>query len=77
MAARACCSSTNAPRPGPASSPQGHRTVHTGLAGVLLLVENFPPALAFRFNVEPYAAEQFTDDIMRLSGGRSDVWLVL
>lgn len=54
---------TEAPRPGPAFFTAGaHRTVYTGLAGDLLLVE-------------PYAAEQFTDDTMRLSGVRNDVWL--
>jgi len=53
-----------------------HRTVHAGLADLLPLVENVPPELASRVNVEPYTAEQFTDDIARLSGGRSDAQLV-
>ncbi|KAI9462174.1 hypothetical protein F5148DRAFT_1213695 [Russula earlei] len=53
-----------------------HRTVHAGLADLLPLVENVPPAIASRIDVEPYTAEQFTNDIMRLSGGRSDARLV-
>ncbi|KAI0252168.1 FAD/NAD-P-binding domain-containing protein [Lactifluus subvellereus] len=56
-----------------------HRTVHAGLRDLLLLVvdsENVPPALAARADVEPYTAEQFADDIVRLSGGRSDAQLV-
>jgi succinate dehydrogenase/fumarate reductase flavoprotein subunit len=53
-----------------------HRTVHAGLADLLPLVDNVPPALVARTDIEPYTTEQFTDDIMRLSGGRSDARLV-
>jgi succinate dehydrogenase/fumarate reductase flavoprotein subunit len=53
-----------------------HRTVHRGLSDLLPLVENVPPAIVARIDVEPYTAEQFTYDIMLLSGGRSDVGLV-
>ena len=53
------------------------RTVHAGLRDLLpLVVDNVPPALVERADVEPYTAEQFEDDIMRLSGGRSDARLV-
>jgi succinate dehydrogenase/fumarate reductase flavoprotein subunit len=53
-----------------------HRTVHAGLSDLLPLVDNVPPSLVARIDVEPYTTEQFTDDIMRLSSGQSDARLV-
>ncbi|KAI0301109.1 hypothetical protein B0F90DRAFT_1628674 [Multifurca ochricompacta] len=53
-----------------------HRTVHGGLSDLLLLVENAPSELVPRIDIDPYTADQFTNDIMRLSGGRSDADLV-
>jgi len=55
-------------------TPGAYRTVHAGQLDLLPLVENVPAALVSRTDVEPYTAGQFTDDIMRLSGGRSDTW---
>jgi hypothetical protein len=53
-----------------------HRTVHAGLADLLTLVEEVPPELVACIDVDPYSAEDFTDDIVRVSEGRSDVRLV-
>ena len=49
-----------------------YRTVHGGLADILNIVPNVDPKLAATIDLEPYIHEQFTDDIMRLSDGRSD-----
>ncbi|KAK1230666.1 hypothetical protein PQX77_006250 [Marasmius sp. AFHP31] len=53
-----------------------HRTVHGGLGDLLPLVRNVDAALAEKIDMEPYTAEQFRDDIMRLGNGRSDTALV-
>lgn len=53
-----------------------HRTVHDGLLDLLPIVHN-APADAERFiDMQPYTTQQFTDDIMRLSGSKSDPVLV-
>lgn len=49
-----------------------YRTVHGGLADILDVVPNVDPKLAATIDMEPYTNEQFTNDIMRLSDGRSD-----
>jgi len=53
-----------------------HRTVHAGLADLLTIVENVPPELASCIDVDPYSADDFADDIVRVSEGRSDARLV-
>jgi succinate dehydrogenase/fumarate reductase flavoprotein subunit len=53
-----------------------HRTVHAGLADLLTIVENVPPELASCIDVDPYSADDFVDDIVRVSEGRSDARLV-
>lgn len=44
-------------------------TIQGGLLDLLLVMESVPAALVFRINVEPHMAEEFTDDVMPLSGG--------
>ena len=53
-----------------------HRTVHDGLHDLLPIVTNVTPTQASQIDIEPYTAEQFTSDIMRLGNGRSDARLV-
>ena len=53
-----------------------YRTVHHGLTDILNIVPNVDPELATTTDMEPYTHEQFTEDIMRLSGRRSDPALV-
>ena len=53
-----------------------HRTVHGGLADLLPLVRNVPPAIADTIDMEPYTAEDFTKDINRLGNDRADPALV-
>ena len=55
-----------------------HRTVHNGLHDLLPIVHNVQPGsdLASKIDMDPYTAEDFTNDIMRLGGGRSDPILV-
>ena len=53
-----------------------HRTVHGGLLDLLPLVHNAPEHAERTIDMEPYTAQQFTDDIMRLSEGKSDASLV-
>jgi succinate dehydrogenase/fumarate reductase flavoprotein subunit len=53
-----------------------HRTVHTGLADLLTIAEHVPAELASCIDVDPYSAEDFADDIVRVSEGRSDARLV-
>ena len=53
-----------------------YRTVHHGLADILEVVHGVDPELAATIDMEPYTHEQFTEDIMRLSDGRSDPALV-
>lgn len=53
-----------------------HRTVHGGLQDLLDIVTNVAPELAATIDMDPYTPQQFTDDIMRLSDGRSDPAMV-
>lgn len=53
-----------------------HRTVHGGLPDLLPLVTNVPAEQASQIDVEPYTAEQFTSDIMRLGQDKPDAALV-
>lgn len=53
-----------------------HRTVHGGLQDLLPLVCNVTAEQASQIDVDPYTAEQFTDDIMRLGDGKPDTALV-
>ena len=53
-----------------------YRTVHHGLADILDVVQGVDPELAPTIDMEPYTHEQFTEDVMRLSDGRSDPALV-
>jgi len=49
-----------------------YRTVHGGLTDILEIIPNIDPKLAATVDMEPYTHEQFLEDIMRLSDGRSD-----
>ncbi|KAH7914265.1 hypothetical protein BJ138DRAFT_1110710 [Hygrophoropsis aurantiaca] len=53
-----------------------HRTVHNGLTDLLPLVQNVSPEQVDKIDIDPYTAEQFTHDIMRLGDARSDRVLV-
>ncbi|TDL17823.1 FAD/NAD(P)-binding domain-containing protein [Rickenella mellea] len=53
-----------------------HRTVHGGLGDLLPLVHNVTSDSVSLIDIEPYTAEEFARDIMRLSDGRSDPGLV-
>ncbi|KAI0693228.1 hypothetical protein BC835DRAFT_1306840 [Cytidiella melzeri] len=53
-----------------------HRTVHNGLDDLLPIVHNVDVDIASEIDMDPYTAEDFTSDIMRLGGGRSDPALV-
>ncbi|KIP09700.1 hypothetical protein PHLGIDRAFT_67133 [Phlebiopsis gigantea 11061_1 CR5-6] len=53
-----------------------HRTVHGGLPDLLPLVTNVSAEQASQIDVEPYTAEQFTSDIMRLGQDKPDAALV-
>ena len=53
-----------------------HRTVHGGLPDLLPLVTNVSAEQAAQIDIEPYTAEQFTADIMRLGQDRPDAALV-
>ena len=53
-----------------------HRTVHSGLHDLLPIVQNVKPDTAAKIDMGAYTAEQFTSDIMRLGGSRSDPALV-
>ncbi|KDQ62558.1 hypothetical protein JAAARDRAFT_122325 [Jaapia argillacea MUCL 33604] len=53
-----------------------HRTVHDGLHDLLPIVNNVSPELASSIDMDPYTADQFTWDIMRLGESRSDPNLV-
>lgn len=53
-----------------------YRTVHGGLPDILDVIHNVDLKLATTIDMEPYTHEQFTEDIMRLSEGRSDPLLV-
>ncbi|THH03008.1 hypothetical protein EW146_g10521, partial [Bondarzewia mesenterica] len=52
------------------------RTVHGGLNDLLAIVRNVLPELASKIDIAPYTDKDFTDDINRMSGGRSDPRLV-
>ena len=52
------------------------RTVHEGLADLSPIVQNLLPEQAANIDMEPYTAQEFMDDIMRLSEGRSDPAIV-
>ncbi|KAF9267546.1 FAD/NAD(P)-binding domain-containing protein [Marasmius fiardii PR-910] len=54
----------------------GHRTVHGGFNDLLPLVRNVSPEMMDKIDMEPYTAEQFKEDIMRLGDGRSNSSLV-
>jgi succinate dehydrogenase/fumarate reductase flavoprotein subunit len=53
-----------------------HRTVHDGLHDLLPIVTNVSAEQASQIDIDPYTAQQFTSDIMRLGNGRSDAKLV-
>ncbi|KAL0576863.1 hypothetical protein V5O48_005128 [Marasmius crinis-equi] len=53
-----------------------HRIVHGGLKDLLPLVRNVSPDMAEKIDMEPYTAEQFRDDILRLGNGRPDPGMV-
>ncbi|KAJ3789198.1 FAD/NAD(P)-binding domain-containing protein [Lentinula aff. detonsa] len=48
------------------------RIVHNGLEDLLPIVQNVTPEQAKRIDLDPYSREDFIEDIMRLSGRRSD-----
>ncbi|KAI0326888.1 FAD/NAD-P-binding domain-containing protein [Cubamyces sp. BRFM 1775] len=49
-----------------------HRTVHSGVQDLLPIVQNVTPEAAKTIDMDPYTAEDFTGDIMRLGQGQSD-----
>ena len=49
-----------------------HRTVHGGVQDLLPIVQNVTPEAAKTIDMDPYTAEDFTGDIMRLGQGQSD-----
>lgn len=51
------------------------RTAHAGLADLLPLVNNVDAATAKIIDLEPYTAQDFTNDLQRVTAGRSDVQL--
>ncbi len=53
-----------------------HRTVHDGLQDLLPLVNNVTTELVSKIDMEPYTAEAFTADIMRVSDGKSNQKLI-
>ncbi|CAK7211813.1 hypothetical protein SCUCBS95973_001251 [Sporothrix curviconia] len=48
------------------------RIAHDGLADLLPLVNNVDAATAKIIDLEPYTAQQFTNDLQRVTAGRSD-----
>ncbi|KZP00809.1 FAD/NAD(P)-binding domain-containing protein [Calocera viscosa TUFC12733] len=52
------------------------RTVHGGLPDLLPIVNNVSPEMQDKIDLEPYTAENYTSDIMRLGQNRSDPLLV-
>ena len=52
------------------------RTVHGGLSDLLSVVPGVSPELVSRTDIDPYSEEDFTNDIVRMSDGRSDMQLV-
>lgn len=53
-----------------------HRTVHNGVEDLLPIVHNVDGETASKIDMDPYTAEEFTEDIMRLGSNRSDPGLV-
>ena len=53
-----------------------HRTVHAGVPDLLSVVTGITPEVASTIDMDPYTAEDFTNDIMRLGDGRSSPALV-
>lgn len=59
-----------------------HRTAHTGLADLVLLLKNcsptfqLTPAQLSTIDIEPYSATSFAGDIQRLASGRSDPGMI-
>ncbi|ETW81783.1 hypothetical protein HETIRDRAFT_417853 [Heterobasidion irregulare TC 32-1] len=52
------------------------RTVHGGLSDLLSVVPGVSPELALRTDIDPYSEEDFANDIVRISDGKSDMQLV-
>ncbi|KAJ5550472.1 hypothetical protein N7535_001587 [Penicillium sp. DV-2018c] len=48
------------------------RTVHNGLSDLLPLVNNTTPSQASRIDIPPYTESDFTADMQRITGGRTD-----
>ncbi|KAL1950826.1 hypothetical protein VTO73DRAFT_5950 [Trametes versicolor] len=53
-----------------------HRTTHDGVRDLLPVVQNVSAEAAKNIDMDPYTAEDFTRDIMRLGDGRSDPQVV-
>lgn len=53
-----------------------HRTVHGGLSDLLPLVDNVSPQVTQNIDMDPYTYDNFTSDIMRLAGGKSNPSIV-
>lgn len=53
-----------------------HRTAHNGLQDLLPIVRNVPDELASQIDVDPYTADEFYADIMRLGDGKPEKDLV-
>ncbi|OSX59966.1 hypothetical protein POSPLADRAFT_1148947 [Postia placenta MAD-698-R-SB12] len=53
-----------------------HRTVHGGLQDLLPIVRNATAEVASTTDMDPYSAEEFTADIMRLGNNQSDPTIV-
>lgn len=49
-----------------------YRTVFNGLQDVLPLVDNAPPAVADKVDMQPYSPDDFWGDLMRVTNGRCD-----
>lgn len=49
-----------------------YRTVHNGTGDLLPIVNNVDNATARKIDMEPYTPKDFSDDIKRVCGGRSD-----
>ncbi|GBE82988.1 FAD/NAD(P)-binding domain-containing protein [Sparassis crispa] len=53
-----------------------HRTVHGGVKDLLRIVQNVSEEVATTIDIEPYSAEEFIGDIMRLGDNQSDPAIV-
>lgn len=49
-----------------------YRTVHHGLSDILPLVSNVPDDMKDKIDLPAYSAADFTNDLQRVTGGRSD-----